>query len=134
MKRLHQLLRLRERKEGCKYCCYYYLYYYCCQYKCSTGISISKFETIYYRAEEKKTRRKAETLHQLQMKINIFIHTTSYLPSTNQLTGSLQCLIHNMVASYFLDEIADNIFDQERRKMMSTSNLTSYKTKREHRT
>ena len=81
-------LILSERKKCCKYYYYYYLYYYCCQCKYSRAISISKVETIYYLtyqntslkktnvvvrqcAEEKNTSRKAGTLHQLQMKINI---------------------------------------------------------------
>ena len=108
-------LRLWERKEGFKYYYYYDLYYCCYQYKCSTAISISKVEAIYYltkihpsrkpiwqRAEKKKTSRKAGTVHQLQMKINIFVHTTSQLPKQHWVT----------VASYFPDEIADYIFDQ----------------------
>ena len=55
-------LRLCETKEGCKYCCYYYLYYYCCQYKCSTAISISKVETIYYLTYQNTSLKKTNVV------------------------------------------------------------------------
>ena len=63
-----------------------------------------------------KTRRKAERLLQLQIKIKIFFHATVYLPSKHWFTVSLSYLTNSQMkpASYFPDEIADCIFYQEK--------------------
>ena len=66
----------------------------------------------------------------------MFVHTTSQLPIQHWLTANVTYLANSQKGSnnYFPNEIADYIFDQERRKLMRTSNLTSNKTKLEHMT